>query len=100
VVILDSKRRCENVFDLDLYGCDVVYGCDVANRCDVLNIVILYKFAYLNECVEFRCIYRYIIYYVNLLCMFCNFSYAGYSVFYKKNLTQANLRRLGWAVVD
>jgi hypothetical protein len=41
-----SGKRCENVFDLDLYGCDVVYGCDVA------NIVILYGFACLNECVD------------------------------------------------
>jgi hypothetical protein len=52
------------VFDLDLYGCDVVYGCDVANGCDVVygcdvangcdvvNIVILYGFACLNECVD------------------------------------------------
>jgi hypothetical protein len=49
-MILGSKRRCENVFDLDLYGCDVVYGCDVTNRCDVMNIVILYEFACLNKC--------------------------------------------------
>jgi hypothetical protein len=33
----------------------------------------------LNECV-----YEFTIYYVNLLCMFCNFNCGGYSVFYKK----------------
>jgi hypothetical protein len=25
------------VFDLDLYGCDVVYGCYVVYGCDVMN---------------------------------------------------------------
>jgi hypothetical protein len=30
---------------------DVVYGCD-----DVVNIVIVYEFACLNECVEFGCV--------------------------------------------
>jgi hypothetical protein len=36
---------------------DVVYGCDdVVNGCDVVNIVIVYEFACLNECVEFGCV--------------------------------------------
>jgi hypothetical protein len=52
VVILSSKCRCENIFDLNLYGCDVTYECDVVNGCDVMNIVILYGFAYLNKCVD------------------------------------------------
>jgi hypothetical protein len=73
--ILGSKRRCENVFDLDLYECDVVNGFDA------MNIVILYGFACLNECVGFRCVYECTIYYVNLLCMFCNSSCAGNSIF-------------------
>jgi hypothetical protein len=33
-----------------------------------MNIVILYGFAYLNECVEFGCVYGCTAYYVNLLC--------------------------------
>jgi hypothetical protein len=85
--ILGSKHQCENVFDLKLYGyiwCDGVYGCDVVNGCDVINIVILYGFACLNECVGFVCVYRCIVYYVNLLCRFCNFNCAGSYYFLKK----------------
>jgi hypothetical protein len=70
-----SKRRCESVFNLDLYGCDVVNGCDV------MNIMILYGFACLNECVGFGCVYGCTVHYVTLLCRFCNSSCAGYSVF-------------------
>jgi hypothetical protein len=64
-MILDSKRRCVNVLDLDLYGCDVV------------NIVIVYGFACLNECVRFRRVYEYTVYYVNLLCrlVFCKLNH-------------------------
>jgi hypothetical protein len=61
-----------------------VYGCDVVNGCDVINILILYGFACLNECVGFRCVYGCIVYYENLLYKFCNSSCAGYTVFYKK----------------
>jgi hypothetical protein len=96
--ILGSKHQCENVFDLNLYGyiwCDVVYGCDVVNKCDVMNIVILHGFVCLNERVRFECVYGCTIYYVNLLCRFCNSSCDGYTVFYKKKLTQANLWWLG-----
>jgi hypothetical protein len=85
VEILGSKHRCENVFDLNLYGyiwCDVVYVRDVVNRCDVMNIMILYGFACLNECVGFGC--GCIVYYVNLWCRFCNSSCVGYIIFYKK----------------
>jgi hypothetical protein len=60
--ILGTKRRC-----------DVVYG---VNGCDVMHIVILYGFACLNKCVEFRCVYGCTVYYINLLCMLFNFSYA------------------------
>jgi hypothetical protein len=95
--ILDSKRRCENVFNLKLHGyiwCDVVYGCDVVNECDVINIVILYGFACLNECVRFRYVDWCTVYYVDLLYMFCNFFCVGYTVFCNF-LTHANLRWLG-----
>jgi hypothetical protein len=74
VAILGCKCRCENVFDLNLYGCDVV------SRFDVMNIVILYGFACLNECVGFGCVYECTVYYVNLLCRFCNLSCASYFV--------------------
>jgi hypothetical protein len=46
-----------------------------------MNIVILYGFACLNECVGFGCVYGCTIYYIKLLCRFYNFSYAGYTVF-------------------
>jgi hypothetical protein len=74
-VILGSKCQCLNVLDLDLYGCDVVNGCDV------MNIVIVYGFACLNGYVGFGCVYGCTIYYVNLLCKFCNSNCADYSVF-------------------
>jgi hypothetical protein len=64
LVILGTKRRS-----------DVVYGCDGVNGCDVMHIVILYEFACLNKCVEFRCVYGCTVYYINLLCMLFNFSY-------------------------
>jgi hypothetical protein len=38
------------------------------NGFDVMNVVILYGFACLNECVQFGCVYGYTVYYVNLLC--------------------------------
>jgi hypothetical protein len=85
--ILGSKRRCENVFDLDLYGYDVVYRCDVVTQLDVINIVILCGFVCMNECVGFRYVYGCIIYYMKLLCRFYNSSCVGYSIFYKKNYT-------------
>jgi hypothetical protein len=77
-----------NVLDLDLYGFDVV------------NIVIIYGFACLNECVGFGCVYGYIVYYVNLLCMFCNSSNAGYSVFCKKIKTRLIYDDWVWALID
>jgi hypothetical protein len=55
------------------------------NRCAVMNIVILYGFACLNECVGFGCVYECTIYYVNLLYKFCNSSCTGYTIFCKKN---------------
>jgi hypothetical protein len=61
------------------------------NGCDAMNIVILYGFACLNECVGFGCVYGCTVYYMNLLYLFCNSSWAGYTVFYKLFLTQANL---------
>jgi hypothetical protein len=45
LAILGSKRRCDNVFDLDSYEYDAMYECDVVNQFDVMNIVILYEFA-------------------------------------------------------
>jgi hypothetical protein len=84
--ILGSKRWCENVFNLNLYGyiwCDVANRCDVANGCDIMNILILYGFACLNECFGFRCVYGCIVYYVNLLCRFFNSSCVGYTIFCK-----------------
>jgi hypothetical protein len=59
-----------------------VNGCDVVKRSDVMNIVILYRFAYLNECVRFGCVYGCTIYYVNLMCRFYNSSCPGYTIFY------------------
>jgi hypothetical protein len=81
-----------NVLDLDLKQCDVVYGwiCMLMSMCfwiceclnldvDVnvsMNIVTMDLHVDVNECVRFGCIYGcgYTIYYVNLLCKFCNFS--------------------------
>jgi hypothetical protein len=76
--ILGSKHRCQNVFDLNLYG---YIWCDVLYECDVMNIVIPYGFPCLNLCVGFGCIYGCTVYYVNLLCRFCNSSCAGYTIF-------------------
>jgi hypothetical protein len=46
-----------------------------------------------NECVGFACVYGCgcTIYYVNLLCKFCNSSCTGCILFLQKNLNQANL---------
>jgi hypothetical protein len=63
-----------------------VYRCDdVANGYDVVNIMIVYGFAHLNECVGFECVCMFELMCLNEyldVCRFCNSSCAGYSIFY------------------
>jgi hypothetical protein len=53
----------------------------------------MYLHVDVNECVGFGC--GYILYYVNLLCIFYNSSCDGCILFLQKKLNQANLRQLG-----